>query len=191
MGPSNKPAVPLPATPALAKESAQHNDADAAVQVSLPTMPVTPSNIMCDSGTQTSGDSRTSGRLLSYRQARRTRGSLLYGFPLDEKGSMQCGEKLLPIDPELTGDARETAEVRRFPVIFRYLRTVCDPVWPTDRTEVEVGWTGHEQHTLLALVACTRRNDELIPQGEVLQKLKDIMANEGYEEEPGWFVVLT
>lgn len=131
------------------------------------------------------------GKLISYRQARRTNGSIFYGFPLDEDGAKQCGNKLAPIDPDLTGMQLRRALIDQMPLIFRRVRTICDPVWPSDKTHVEVGWTGREQHSLLALVACTRRNDQLIPPAEVMQELKHIMAEEGFKEEPRWFVVWT
>ena len=42
----------------------------------------------------------------------------------------------------------------------------------------------------LALFRCTRRDDRFLPPPEILQKLKDAMAKEGFTAKPYWFTML-
>ena len=42
----------------------------------------------------------------------------------------------------------------------------------------------------LALFRCTRRDDRFLPPPEILQKLKDAMAKEGFTAKPYWFIML-
>lgn len=72
-------------------------------------------------------------------------------------------------------------------VIERF-KDICKPLWPEEMTDVVLGSDRRDRMIhVAALVACTSLNDELVPQGEVLQKLKDSMANEGFTEPPRWF----
>jgi len=68
------------------------------------------------------------------------------------------------------------------------LEELCEPIWPT----VEIVRACSEEDgrfQLLGLVASTRRNDELIPQDGVLEKLKEILENEGFHGKSGWFLM--
>ncbi|KAF9455345.1 hypothetical protein BDZ94DRAFT_1278361 [Collybia nuda] len=130
------------------------------------------------------------GMEITYRQASRIRGSLVYGFPLNESSLMRCGEKLHPIPPDLT-DLEELQEARSIQAkqIFGHLIKICHEVWP-DRPDIRIGLdTKGKHHLLLALLASTKRNDQIIPQGETLEKLINAMAAEGFKKKPDWFTL--
>ncbi|KAF5376961.1 hypothetical protein D9615_007238 [Tricholomella constricta] len=114
------------------------------------------------------------------------KGSVFFGFPLPDKASFECGERLEPIDPALSGTDRQDEINRREYTINKHLRKLCAPVWPD--TMVLVGWRERCAHIVLALVACTSPpNNGLIPKEEEMRKLKEIMVSEGFTEEPRWF----
>lgn len=72
--------------------------------------------------------------------------------------------------------------------VFRHIVRLCDDLW-SGKVDVQCGYTQGEHYTVLALVAATRRNNQILPQHETLQKLKDIMASEGFKGMPRWFVL--
>ena len=66
------------------------------------------------------------------------------------------------------------------------LEELCEPIWPA----VEIVRACLEEDgrfQLLGLVASTRRNYHLIPQDGVLEKLKEVLGNEGFHGKSGWF----
>ncbi|GLB41218.1 hypothetical protein LshimejAT787_0904330 [Lyophyllum shimeji] len=135
-------------------------------------------------------DTEQPGKLLAYRQARGAwPPAFVYGFPIDESGLRRCGEKLRPIPPDLAGDELRKARAARCPLVIRHLRALASRLWPPHRVDVERGFTNGKHYTLVALAACTRPNDEFIPHGEEMRRLKEAMANEGLEEEPRWFLL--
>lgn len=56
-----------------------------------------------------------------------------YALPLDEEGVRQCGNKLAPIEPALTGVEFGRALVDQMPLIVEHVRMICDLVWPETR----------------------------------------------------------
>ncbi|KAF5376970.1 hypothetical protein D9615_007237 [Tricholomella constricta] len=116
------------------------------------------------------------------------KGSVFFGFPLPDKASFECGERLEPIDPALSGTDRQDEINRREYTINKHLRKLCAPVWPD--TMVLVGWGNRRAHIVLGLVACSTGppDEELLPKEEEMRKLKEIMAEEGFTEEPRWFL---
>ena len=68
------------------------------------------------------------------------------------------------------------------------LEELCEPIWPA----VEIVRACSEEDgrfQLLGLVASTRRNDQLIPQDGVLEKLKEVLEDEGFHGKSGWFLM--
>ncbi|KAF8060716.1 hypothetical protein FPV67DRAFT_1673565 [Lyophyllum atratum] len=130
------------------------------------------------------------GKLLSYRQARYANPpAFVYGFPLDDGGLAYCGEKLHPILPNSTAEERREAEGVQDCLTVNHLCEVCSEAWPENRVEIESGSRRGKQYTLLALAACTRASDEFIPKGDDMRKLKAIMVENGFKEEPMWFIM--
>ncbi|KAF5376962.1 hypothetical protein D9615_007239 [Tricholomella constricta] len=128
------------------------------------------------------------GTRIRLLRAASLRGSVFFGFPLPDKASFELGERLEPLDPSLTGRDREAALNARDHIINRHLRNICEPVWPD--TMVLVGWGNRRPHIILGLVACSTSppDEELLPKEEEMRKLKEIMAGEGFTEEPRWFI---
>ncbi|KAF9455636.1 hypothetical protein BDZ94DRAFT_617550 [Collybia nuda] len=127
---------------------------------------------------------------ITYRQASRTRGSLVYAFPLHEDSLARCGERLHPIPPDLT-DPEDLQEARSFQaeLIFDRVIDICHEIWP-DRPDIQIGLdTNGKHHLLLALIASTKRNDRIIPQGKTLENLINAMVAEGFEQKPRWFTL--
>lgn len=124
---------------------------------------------------------------LSYRQASRYTGALVYAFPLDIDALYCCGDNISPISPGSTGKENEKARNAQIDKVFNHVVGRCDPLWP-GKVEIQCGYSKGKHYILLALVAATRRNEQIIPQGETLQKLKDIMVEEGFKGVPRWFV---
>ncbi|KAF8060717.1 hypothetical protein FPV67DRAFT_1673566 [Lyophyllum atratum] len=130
------------------------------------------------------------GKLLPYRKARGANPpAFVYGFPLDDNGVAYCGGKLRPIPPNLAGLERNKAENIQAGLTFRHLTSACSKAWPAYRVEVESGFKLGKHYTLLALAACTRPDDEFIPKGDDMRKLKEIMVENGFKEEPMWFIM--
>lgn len=125
---------------------------------------------------------------LTYRQASRLNGSFVYGFPLDTRGVIRCGDKISPIPSDMTGKEREWASNGQINRVFDHIIGLCNPLWP-NKLKIQCGYTKGKHYNLLALVASTGRNDEIIPQGETLQKLTNIMVGEGFKGKPRWFVL--
>lgn len=128
--------------------------------------------------------------LLSYRDARRARPRCcVYGFPLDDAARVSIGDKLHPIPPDLTAAQHLAAGVAQSRTVLQHLLSACQAVWPWHRLAPVIGYTKGEYYSVIAVAASKRPNDELIPQGEDMEKLKRIMAENGFKEEPRWFVM--
>jgi hypothetical protein len=69
-------------------------------------------------------------------------------------------------------------------VLFAYLKTICEAAWPGKQVTIMVTWP--RGMLVMALVACTKPNDDFIPKEEDLKKVADVLAEEGFKEEPGW-----
>ncbi|KAF8072143.1 hypothetical protein FPV67DRAFT_922826 [Lyophyllum atratum] len=134
---------------------------------------------------------KTNG-LLSYRDARRASPRCcVYGFPLGEAGQQFIGEKLYPVPSGLSAGERLIESLVRAETIDDHLISACEAVWPWKRLAPEIGYAKGKYYPIIALAASRRPNDELIPQGEDMAKLKAIMAENGFKEEPRWFVLTT
>ncbi|GLB44925.1 hypothetical protein LshimejAT787_1900030 [Lyophyllum shimeji] len=131
-----------------------------------------------------------SNELLSYQDARRARPRCcVYGFPLDDAALVSIGEKLHPIPSDLTGEEHLAAGVAQSEMVHEHLLSACEAVWPWDRLAPVIGYTKGKYYSVIAVAASKRPNDELIPQGEDMEKLKKIMADNGFKDEPRWFVM--
>ncbi|KAF5372701.1 hypothetical protein D9615_009850 [Tricholomella constricta] len=131
------------------------------------------------------------GKLLTYYEARRFRPDqcYIYGFPLDKAGRHALGEKLYPTPPNTTSTEFVKPKNRLLDVLCHLLRE-CDAVWPPQRVDWAVGtWEG-EEHMLIGVAVCRVKNDEHIPKGEDMVKLKAVFAANGFTEEPRWFLYL-
>lgn len=136
------------------------------------------------------------GKLLTYRAAKRSKtGAFVYGFPIDEASISECIQKIRASSPELTANSdgkREwQADVVEAHAVMEHVQEACGTVWPLNRIRT-VGchnWEGGYV-PVVGLVACDRPNEDYIPQGEDLKKLKTIMAGEGFEEGPRWFLLV-
>jgi len=125
-------------------------------------------------------------KLLTYREARRlSPAAFLYGFLLDNDGLLHCGNKVHPLSPDVKDLHRAT--VFQAQKIFDHLIKSCRGVY--SGVDVASGYRERQQHMLLALVACTRPNsNQFLPDEETMTKLKEIMASNGFKQEPRWFV---
>ncbi|KAF5372689.1 hypothetical protein D9615_009876 [Tricholomella constricta] len=129
------------------------------------------------------------GKLLTYRESRRFRpgACYVYGFPLDEAGQDALGEKLCPTPPTSTSTELVKPQNKHLRVLF-HLLSQCDAVWPSDRSKWATGtWEG-EDYVLIGVAVCRIKNDEHIPKGGDMVKLKAIFAANGFIEEPRWFL---
>lgn len=108
--------------------------------------------------------------------------SVIYGFPLNA-GMEECIRKLAQeMHPQTI-----TGQVDR---AIKHVEDTCKSLWPHERTEVILGYDDRHRITnVLALAAsrCASPNDELIPQSDDMQKLRNLLANEGFKEPPMWF----
>ncbi len=124
-----------------------------------------------------------------FRAIRSEQPAAVFGILLPFDAWENYKDKYFPIlpDPEDEDDpicyGMEQIERTKF-----RLEELCEPIWPT----VEIVRACSEEDgrfQLLGLVASTRRNDELIPQDGVLEKLKEILENEGFHGKSGWFLM--
>jgi hypothetical protein len=56
--------------------------------------------------------------------------------------------------------------------------------WPKQEMTIMVVW--HRATLVMALVACTRPDDNFVPKEEDLKKVADVLAEEGFKDAPGW-----
>lgn len=110
----------------------------------------------------------------------------MYGFPLSDDKLYECLERLKSLPPS---DPKEQKGIRSvsFPVLFAYLERICMAAWPQQEMSIIVVFPG--AMLVMALVACTRPNDDFVPKKEDLKKVADVLAEEGFTDEPGWYWV--
>lgn len=124
-----------------------------------------------------------------------------FGFPLDD-GLLQ--KKARDLDPE-SSDGSDCdkpsgmlALMDKPEGLYRKIlpnsqpRLVCgfvDRYLDKANTAYSYGDKDEDVH-FLALFKCTRPDERFLPPPETLQKLKDVMAAEGFSEAPYWFTIL-
>jgi hypothetical protein len=129
------------------------------------------------------------GRQISmFRAIRSEKAAAVPGIQLPSDAWQNYKNKYFPIVLDLDDEddpicyGMEQIEKAKF-----RLEELCEHIWPT----VEIVWACSEEEgcfQLLGLVASTRRNDQLIPQDGVLEKLKEILEKEGFHGNSGWFL---
>ena len=129
---------------------------------------------------------RRSWSVFPCRQARN--GAAVYGFQLDPFASRRCDDRLAPIPPGATKEERRRARDGRCSLIYYYILKICKTVWP-DQLQLLSGYSKSHRHCIiLVVIGCTRRNGHLIPHGESMQKLTDLVEEEVFTEgQVGFF----
>ncbi|KAF5372661.1 hypothetical protein D9615_009869 [Tricholomella constricta] len=131
-------------------------------------------------------------KLLSYRQAQhfKIHGCYIYGFPLHKTGRY-IGEEVVTDKFGCLVISTERLQAEDAPPfeVPTHLLSECAAVWPAYRLKSATGFTGGEEYVLIAFAACRCQNDEHIPKGEDMAKLKAIFAANDFTEEPQWFTV--
>ena len=138
-----------------------------------------------------------------------------YGFPIDDEVLRQKAMEIETsdrpeedhsedgseddFDDDFEDDLDEPLDLM---TVMINLERVCNEILrPCHHAEVVSGFAdeglgddcdedrnGHVH--FLALFRCTRRDDKFLPPPEILQKLRDIMAKEGFTAKPYWFTML-
>jgi len=79
--------------------------------------------------------------------------------------------------------------------VVEYFQEACRTVWPLEKIATRVCRSGESDSDggyvpflAAALVVCDRPKDKYIPRGKQLERLKEVMASEGFEDAPGWFL---
>lgn len=64
-------------------------------------------------------------------------------------------------------------------------------MWPLERIQFLLGYnrSAKVHGTIMALAACACPNTKLIPKGETMEKLKEIMEEAGFKQELMWFIL--
>ena len=113
----------------------------------------------------------------------------LFGIPLLPRDALKSSkDKHFPIPDDTDEDDYFCAEVVQNMKFAKFLGELCDTAWPvTSGAKVRLAYSKNRRFLMLALIASTRRNDQLVPQDGSLEKVKEIMTKEGFHEEPSWF----
>ncbi|KAG5634694.1 hypothetical protein H0H81_001091, partial [Sphagnurus paluster] len=121
--------------------------------------------------------------------ASRTRGARMYGFNLDPEGFDKCGQKHLPSAEGLTPEQLSNLQLSLADIAIDHIVNTCMLTWwPLSR--IRVGWNATGRHYILALVASTGPNDDLLPPPETLDSVKNFLTEEGFDiQPPEWFIV--
>jgi hypothetical protein len=90
-----------------------------------------------------------------------------------------------------TKEERRRARDGQCNLVYHHILKICKTVWP-DQLQLLSGYSKSHRHCIiLVVIGCTRRNDQHIPHGESMQKLTDLVAEEGFTEGPSWFLSLS
>ncbi|KAG5633294.1 hypothetical protein DXG03_007666, partial [Asterophora parasitica] len=112
-------------------------------------------------------------------------GNCLYGFVLGAEPSKKCGDALLPSDPTWSEEERSNYRVVQWRAVASHIEELCATVWPNVKCAVV---QARREQIILAVAAATRPNKDFIPPPETLQKLKEILVSQGFEQDARWFM---
>lgn len=66
-------------------------------------------------------------------------------------------------------------------IFCNHIKDRCSALWP-GRVDFRSAFALGEHYDVVALLAATKRNNDLLPPPEILQQLKDVMKSEGLKE---------
>ena len=103
------------------------------------------------------------------------------------RSTTRLGDKLGPIPPNATKEERRRGRNKQDCLVYNHLLEITRTVWH-ERLQLLLGHSKRRHCIVLTVIGCTRRNDQLIPQGKAMQKLKDLVVEQGFTEAPSWFL---
>lgn len=111
---------------------------------------------------------------------------VIFGFPIDVLELYESIDRVIPIvgDP----NSKENDKMYRFDDLREQLLSQCNTIWSTKMKLVHMYVDG-KLTFIVSLVKCSRPDDRLIPNGEQLEKLKEVLRPSGFTQEPRWFNV--
>jgi hypothetical protein len=126
---------------------------------------------------------------LLLRRLARYPNPAVYGFPLNTDLIISSFESAK--HPNLTEDTRGELLQTHVVEVLSHLEGECRAVWHSNAINHEsLSLDADDEYKIiLVIVKCTRPDNKFIPPPEKLKELKNIMAREGFTEEPGWFVL--
>jgi hypothetical protein len=109
----------------------------------------------------------------------------VWGFPLDFTILIANSKKAAP--PNTVGF--ELAEYSR--EIAGELKEKCSNIWSSPgmiTTTAHVFSPDNSEKVVIALLRSTRPDDSFLPPLDKMEELKTVFAEQGFMEEPGWFI---
>jgi hypothetical protein len=115
---------------------------------------------------------------------------VVYGFPLVTAAIYNCFDKASPLPPDTNEEKRQRLAVTQVIDVYDYLESQCMDIWPRHKIQFSTAYVNKKRTTVLHFGKCLRRDGSLIPNGDQLEQLKEILAKDGFKEEPGWFIFI-
>lgn len=134
----------------------------------------------------------TLDKLLPAQRARPSREPkpVVYGFPLATAAIYNCFDKISPLPSDTNEEDRQRLAVNQIIDLCNYLQSQCMDIWPRNKIQFSSAYVNKKRRLVLHFGKCLRRDGSLIPNGDELEQLKEILAKDGFKEEPGWFVFI-
>ena len=130
---------------------------------------------------------------LLVRRLERCPNAALWGFPVDLKLILAKFNETVPPNASTDRDKHTHRLLEYSSKVFSALESQTLEIWPEGSATVSPrhvfakrGHTGEK--TIIAIVRSTRPDDKFIPPLEKVENLKAIFAEQGFDEEPGWFM---
>jgi len=123
--------------------------------------------------------------------AERLRQAFAYGFPLDEETLERACNLAFPVVIPENADyfQRQSIESRQTAALLNHLERAGTTVWPQEQGLAKVR-NGAKSGLIHYLVVSVHQNDDILPDAEIMMKLKEIMRKVGIMTEPGWYRVV-
>ena len=115
---------------------------------------------------------------------------VVYGFPLVTAAIYNCFDKASPLPSDMNEEKCQRLAVTRIIDVYDYLESQCMDIWPRHKIQFSSAYVNKKRTIVLHFGKCLRHDDSLIPNGDKLEQLKEILAKDGFKEELGWFIFI-
>jgi hypothetical protein len=116
---------------------------------------------------------------------------IVFGFPLTTAAICDCFDKVSPLPPDTTEEKRQKLTSTRCIDVCDYLQSQCMDVWPQwYRIQFASAFVNEKRMIVLHFGKFLHCDNSRIPNDNQLEKLKEILAKDGFTEEPGWFTFI-
>ncbi|KAF8957456.1 hypothetical protein BDZ97DRAFT_1846304 [Flammula alnicola] len=134
-------------------------------------------------------DNRPPARQI-IRRLERYPNAALWGFPIDRKRMLANFDSTVP--PNVDDEEELTRLLSDYTMrVLSTLQWKCNQVWYSGIISPKQVYAKGErtgEKTIIAIIKSTRREDKFAPPSDKVEELKKVFAEQGFTEEPGWFI---